>query len=283
MDFEAHRLWKQFEDEIIYKNRFFPQTEEMLEKIKSTFPKIERYVDCGEVWFRAREFETSDEQYASFIYNADNCCRASEKKHFEKHYAKIIKQKEETCEWGYQQCESGIPPRDKAGLNRASPKYIPYLYLANTINTALAEVRASLHRPFSVAKYVVTKKLKIIDFSLRDEVILEPNGFNEEEETIIYMNVSGAFHNPSQANEKDYLVSQYIAEYIKMLGYDGIKFNSSQKIGGRNLTLFEDTACRFFCSEIHEVTEIKINSMQILPMVDDKFDKGEQELRFVSL
>jgi len=65
--------------------------------------------------------------------------------------------------------------------------------------------------------------------------------------------------------------TQYITEYIKTynfngLEFDGIAFSSSRNEDGVNLTLFDDSACKFLGSSIHEVTEIKVKSRRLLPL-----------------
>jgi hypothetical protein len=177
--------------------------------------------------------------------------------------SKMYNEKESSSTWGYSKDESGMPPHEKAGLNRASPRYISYFYLAFDINTALAETKAVPKQIFSVAKYKTIKALKIVDLCKTDE------RFKEEdltaEEWSLCLNICRAFSSPSLRNEKDYLISQYIAELIKTLGFEGIAFRSSRNRDGVNLTLFEDSACEFLGSELHEVTEIKVESKRLLP------------------
>jgi len=74
-----------------------------------------------------------------------------------------------------------------------------------------------------------------------------------------------AFSTPAHSTDKDYIMSQYIAEFIKASGYDGIVFNSSRNKRGTNYTLFDDSVCNFICSEIHKVDNISITSAKLLP------------------
>ena len=82
----------------------------------------------------------------------------------------------------------------------------------------------------------------------------------------IYMNMNKAFSMPVYSDDKDYILSQYMAEYIKSLGYAGVVFSSSRNKSGFNYTLFDDTHCKFICSEIHKVENIMIESNSVFPL-----------------
>ena len=243
-------LWENFKNEIIYDNRFFPKYNNVfLDQLDKIIPMLRKTVRTGSVWYRAREYsfesptvfshedlmllpedkrkKEKDLLDESSLLNIINIYfNYSEKMDVIKSFAKEserIAERERTSIWGYDKKESGMPPRDKAGLNRASPRYIPYLYLAKDSKTALAEARALPNQRFSVAKYKTKRKLNIVNLTQW----LGENA-TDEEITIgskIYM----TFSSPSQSDEKDYLVSQFIAEYIKNCDYDGISFYSSRK------------------------------------------------------
>jgi len=160
-------LWLRFKNELIYKNRFFPSDNEILDLIdKIIIPYLQDTIKKDSEWFRAREYLTDfptvftiedllqmsedkreNEQQAIFdflLYYAVKGFRDYSKRRevidsLSELSAKI-KNKVKTSVWGYSKEDSGMPPCEKAGLNRASPKYIPYLYLANDSNTALAEI-----------------------------------------------------------------------------------------------------------------------------------------------
>ena len=70
--------------------------------------------------------------------------------------------------------------------------------------------------------------------------------------------IQGAFSKPTN-NSDDYLPTQVIAEYIRSLGYDGIRFNSSLHYGGVNLTIFNYENCEAVSSQDFRVEEMKIS------------------------
>ena len=55
-------------------------------------------------------------------------------------------------------------------------------------------------------------------------------------------------------SELDYLPTQYICEYIKFIGFDGVEYGSAMNKGGINIAIFDDS--KFECVDL-EVVEIK--------------------------
>ena len=60
-----------------------------------------------------------------------------------------------------------------------------------------------------------------------------------------------------QDSELDYLPSQYIADYIKSLGYDGICYRSTLNKSGVNYAIFHNK--KFECIE---VSLVHVNSVE---------------------
>jgi len=58
-------------------------------------------------------------------------------------------------------------------------------------------------------------------------------------------------------NELDYLPTQYIAEFIKSLGFDGLRYKSSLSSTGHNLAIFNPNKLRCIEVVVLEVEEIK--------------------------
>lgn len=274
----AYKEWLGFKEELIYSNRFFLESN-MPAKIEKLIAKCEDYIAEGEILFRAREYTLNYTQKTpdlitekEEIENSRNMMleqliSAANKDDIWSLHMKdpmslsLIEEMKKTSEWGYSQKDSGMPNREKAGLNRASPKYIAYLYLANDVNTSLAETRAQIRQKFSVAQYKITKPLRIVNF-LKNPKYDETT---KEEEFVLYNSICQAFSAPSITDEKDYIISQYIAENIKKMKFQGIAFGSSRRKGGINYTLFNDDACEFIKSELYIVKNIEITSEKIFP------------------
>lgn len=142
--------------------------------------------------------------------------------------------------------EMGAPPKRQVSHGRANPAGIPYLYLGSQPDTAIAEVRPHTGEMACVADFTITGGLTAVDlrnprqlvspFLLADAVaigqlradipFLERLG---EELTRPVLPRGAAI---------DYVPSQYLCEFIKKSGYDGVVYRSSVSTG-INLALFD--------------------------------------------
>lgn len=126
--------------------------------------------------------------------------------------------------WGYSAKESFVAPPEFTKDMRANYKYIPYLYCASNPYTALVEVRPRIGSVLSIATIQVKEKITLLDFTLRDL----PKKMKEAKMNL-FSDLSYLFSKPIAYEDDtlDYIPTQYIAEYAKSLGYDGIVFESS--------------------------------------------------------
>ena len=73
----------------------------------------------------------------------------------------------------------GASPAKPAGLGRADPIGIPYLYLGPTVETAICELRAQPGEIVSVAEFVLDNEPKVVDLRA-PKTLISP--FLEEDE-----------------------------------------------------------------------------------------------------
>jgi len=70
----------------------------------------------------------------------------------------------------------------------------------------------------------------------------------------------------------DYYLSQYISEYLKNLGFDGIMFRSSVNRhyldGGINYTFFNYQKCKVVSSSLYYLKEVQLVTEPALPSAD---------------
>jgi hypothetical protein len=140
--------------------------------------------------------------------------------------------------------EMGKPPLEKSKHGRANPKGIPYLYLASDPQTAVAEIRPEVHDKITVGTFKINKPLNIIN--LQNPVLGSPFQYGDDLEYILvhfpFLRKLGTeISKPidPEASELEYLPLQYLCEFIKSKGYDGVKYGSS--VGeGYNLAVFND-------------------------------------------
>lgn len=147
---------------------------------------------------------------------------------------------------GYSKEEMYAPRSGKSSDGRANPRGISYLYLSNSKRTTLHEVRAVIHDYITVGEFRIKSDLKIIDFTLLDKI--SPFINDDFDETLYIINrenlnrIHKEIIRPLRSGESDlnYLPTQYIVDYIRSLGYEGIKYSSSRDEGSFNLALFSE-------------------------------------------
>jgi hypothetical protein len=66
-----------------------------------------------------------------------------------------------------------------------------------------------------------------------------------------------------QDSELDYLPTQYLCEFIKSIGFDGVEFRSSLNPNGYNLAIFNDDNFECVKSTLHEIKSVKFTSEKI--------------------
>lgn len=171
------------------------------------------------------------------------------------------------------------PRRGKAPEGRANPKGIPYLYLAEKGETAIAEVRPWVGSYVSVSKFRICKDIKVINFtgakfeSQKYQHLEIPPWdlmYRKEPEPavrndIVWVDINNAFAKPVTPNDElaDYAPTQIIAEYLKEANIDGIVYKSS--LGpGSNIALFDLNAAKVVDEVIlQKVVAIKIKFSDI--------------------
>jgi hypothetical protein len=220
--------WNNFKEEIKTENRFFNKHSIDLESIKKTFPV--RPYSKGKIFYRSR-ISTNDKAYPI--------------------------------------AEMGKPPNKYSKSGRANPKGISYLYVAQSIDTTLYEARATFLDLVSIGEFRLLENIRVI--TLRTSFQISPfvEGYSIREYLknkpfidLLEKELSKPLRR--QDNELDYLSTQYLCEYIKHLGYDGVEFGSSLHEGGINIVFFNDDKLECARVKTYEVTNIQIESIEIV-------------------
>ncbi len=140
----------------------------------------------------------------------------------------------------YNQEQMGPPPPHKTTHGRLNPIGIPYLYLANDIDTAISEVRPWIGCNITVAEFTLNKDISVINFSKKVFTNVPSGNEHAAAETtwreLITFMFSMPFH---PRDETAYVATQYFTERIKKEGFDGILYDSALNRDGYNLTLFD--------------------------------------------
>lgn len=285
-------LWLDFEKEVKYNNRFYPESE-LLRELEKLTRQAEVVISKGEIYYRARVIDSSflwmtkkyeksildmvvrhypemqgkdARQIYLFLNNLKEMIQfdSSLKQEIENFFKKRKRF------WGYNTNESDAPPSDLVPDGRANPKYVSYLYLADSEKTAISEVRPKIGQAVSVAKIRIDRELRIYDFGSTNYLV------NQDDLFTLSM-ISELFSEQKNTREEEYYCTQCICEYIKHLGYDGIRFKSSLNQDGRNTVLFDtkknkETGKKNYTilnSKVYYISKYDIQYRQVAPFVEN--------------
>jgi hypothetical protein len=206
---EADRLseWEKLREELMYHNRFFPESDIDLEQLKDNLSWL--ILDPDEIpssWYRAR-------------IQTDSPFDAS---------------------------EMGAPPRRIASYGRANPAGIPYLYLGSTQATAISEIRPHTGEIACVAEFRTPNNLALVDLRNPKRIVSpfeleDATAIGRMRSDLPFLERLGdELTRPvvPQAAAIDYTPSQYLCEFIKKCEYQGVVYRSSVS-DGINLALFD--------------------------------------------
>lgn len=277
---QRNTQWKSFENELIYKNRFSLK-HPVIDEIHQCATSVEKTIKENTVFYRARVFEKSNFNKLVRYYLQENGYSKTEIENIlnewtnEEKLLSLIPEiysdydHEQTPElvnaqkkWkknvrfkGWNKSDSGAPPADKVGNGRANPDHIRYLYLCEDPVTPIYEVRPIIGDTVSVAKFKLNRDVKLYDLTLdihdivNDEVVELPR---------LYNTIGEMFSKPYNGDPTKYLATQYVAEEIKSMGFDGLRFRSSLHKKGVNIVLFNPDDCNAISSDLVEVKEIDL-------------------------
>jgi hypothetical protein len=216
--------WETLRDEMMYRNRWFLDMNLDTERLGNLLDQLPA-VDLPPKWYRARILGGEE------AYEID---------------------------------KMGAPPKRLASHGRANPAGIPYLYLGSMPETAVAEIRPHTGERACVAEFTIPD-VKAVDlrnprklvspFVLEDATaigqlradlpLLERLG----EELTRPVLPSGA--------AIDYIPSQYLCEFIKKRGYDGVVYRSSVS-DGINLALFDPEKAKGGSVSLYSVSKVTV-------------------------
>lgn len=116
----------------------------------------------------------------------------------------------------------------KGNEGRCNPKFIPYLYVADSVECSIAEINPGIDSIVSVANIRTTETLKVVSLS-SGCAISKARGtiIDGIPDCWVILHLQHLFSLPYK-EDGDYLLTQYISEKIKSAGLDGISFNSSK-------------------------------------------------------
>lgn len=158
--------------------------------------------------------------------------------------------------------QMGAPPAHLATASRASCHGIPMFYAAMDSETAIAESGRFPGATVSVRKVKAVRDLRVVDLS-KYRGVTDPFdatdlvGFTWYAGLLNRLNLdlSRPIHPDDSAI--DYLPTQYLAEAIRSLGYDGICFQSALTGEGTNVVIFNPADMRVVDGKSGHLAEIE--------------------------
>lgn len=181
--------------------------------------------------------------------------------------------------WGYSAPRmKPLPNRAREG--RVNPTGIPALYVANTVETAVSEIRPWVDAEISVATCKVIRPLRTLDLSIG----FGKTSFNgaafrhamggteptrEEKAKAVWIEIDNALSTPVTASDDqaDYAPTQILSELFQSAGYDAIayrsQFGGDETVDGYNLAIFDPSAVEIVSCAPYRVRSIKVEATQI--------------------
>ncbi len=159
----------------------------------------------------------------------------------------------------------GSPPKEFATSGRANPLGISYLYVASNTKTAISEVRPHKGDYLTIAKFVANRALKLVDLrEPRSSIVpfrYSENSLRNAYKGLNLLETLGDELTKPVSQHKaqlEYLSSQYLCEFIKSQGYDGVIYKSSLG-SGDNYAIFDEEYLRGVDTQLVSITTIDIS------------------------
>lgn len=161
--------------------------------------------------------------------------------------------------------EMFCPRKEFSTAGRANPSGIPYLYLSDSEDTILYEIRASYLDEVSVASFRIKQDLSqdiiISDFTETPSLYAQSEVNQRIKSTLLKQIISRDLSKPMRRydSELDYIPTQFICEFIRVFtNVQGIKFRSSLHDIGNNLVIFNQNIM-----ECNEVIKVQVSGVSI--------------------
>lgn len=226
--FDRVSEWEKLREELMYHNRYFPDATIDLDRLEALLSPLTLDVDeLPTQWYRAR-IQTDNTPFRAHAM--------------------------------------GAPPNRVASHGRANPAGIPYLYLASTPVAAISEIRPHTGERACVAEFTTRSKLRLIDLRnprnmVSPFLLADAIDIGKMRSDLPFLERLGdELTRPvvPQSAAIDYTPSQYLCEFIKKCGYEGVIYRSSVS-DGMNLALFEPRRARCGTVAQYRVTRVSVD------------------------
>ncbi len=160
--------------------------------------------------------------------------------------------------------QMGAPPNRRSSHGRANPAGIPYLYLGSQPDTAVAEIRPHTGEFACVADFSIPE-IKAVDLRnprklVSPFILADASEVGQLRADLPFLERLGEeLTRPVQPAGAaiDYIPSQYLCEFIKKCGFDGVVYRSSVS-DGINLALFSPAQATGEVVKLYSVTRVSV-------------------------
>ena len=221
---EGLAQWDRLRDEMMYANRWFLDVAIDLDRLRQLLDML-LAPPLPRTWYRAR-IRTEDEVFP---------------------IAKM-----------------GAPPKRRSSHGRANPAGIPYLYVGSQPETAAAEIRPHTGEVACVADFTIPE-IKAVDLRnprklVSPFILSDASEIGQLRADLPFLERLGEeLTRPVQPAGAaiDYIPSQYLCEFIKKSGFDGVVYRSSVS-EGINLALFDPEKAIGGTVSLFNVTKVSV-------------------------
>lgn len=228
-------VWETFKNECMHVNRFFDLGSEenfretLLSYLNPIFKNMEINLKTNSILYRSRSIENG------FFDN------------------KV------SIDWN---TELGPAPYKYSGNNRMSPAGISYMYLSDNRDLTLAEIRNDTNCIIYTGVFKTVKDLRLLDLTDEDSFKLK-SIFSEEYrhedrwKAKFIKRFIEEISKPIKESDSvlEYVPTQVLSEFIRKIGFNGIRFKSSKDYIKNNFV--------FFCGPSEEREYYKLNKNAI--------------------
>jgi len=230
-DREWQEEWRYFEHSLKTQARYFSQT--AADHLAQVFGAIDKLMtrDLRQLVVDAGPGTTIDHLYRARVFQAEEVLKDALRR---------------------PDLHLGSPPRNMARAGRMNAHGISVFYGATDARVAIAEVRPPVGSKVIVARFGITRPLRLLDLTALKDVyvvgsIFDPSLKWQLERASFLRTVGERMARPVMPDDEliDYLPTQAVADFLATMNeprFDGIVFLSAQMKGGCNVVLFHHAA-----------------------------------------
>lgn len=158
------------------------------------------------------------------------------------------------------------PPPIYTNGGRFNRQGISYLYLADTIETCLAEVHLQIGQNCSIGEFKCKEQMEVIDLTRFDN--------NGEMETWLKILTQPVYN----GTEHIYNITRFLADIFKSINSNGIYFESVQA-EGHNIVCFDPSLFQLveYSEKIYAATKIKYAYQQVEDSIQEYSKNGKNK------